>query len=160
MTGARAFGTDWRPTHAYIPGRTPRHPEALFDPLKAGVDRTSLTKLAETDAWRFGINFLREGYFWEAHELLEPIWMACPPNSAEKLFVQGIIQIANARLKRVMDRPAAAARLEQFARDHFDEASTRAAGAVARLVGGRPERLSRHYRPKKCIIMHISGFHS
>lgn len=113
---------DWRPPHAYVPGRTPRHPEGLFDPLKMDVPGTSVSDLHRTRAFVAGLGFLADGYFWEAHEVLEAVWMACPECSAERLLVQGLIQGANARLKARMDRPKAQARLEGMARNLIGEA--------------------------------------
>ncbi|QIZ82491.1 DUF309 domain-containing protein [Thalassovita gelatinovora] len=112
MSGADGVGgaSSWRPAHAYVPGRTPRHGDTLFDPIKATVP-ADIAALPDSQAWRVGLDFLTEGYFWEAHELLESVWMVCPPNSAERRLVQAIIQYANAGLKRKMDRPAAATRL-------------------------------------------------
>lgn len=54
---------------------------------------------------------MREGYFWEAHELLEALWRRCPPNSAQSLLLMSLIQHANAGLKVEMGRPKAEARL-------------------------------------------------
>lgn len=111
-----AGASAWRPPHAYVPGETARHPETLFDALKADAQV----------AWLTGLAFLRDGFYWEAHEVLEAVWMGLPPNSAEKLLVQAVIQIANARLKRRMGRDAAAARLIARA----DELAAEAFGRV------------------------------
>ena len=106
---------DWRPPHAYVPGLNERHPEKLFDFLKADISTAEVNDLPQTTAWRYGKAFLQEGYFWEAHELFEPLWMACPPNSAEKLYVQSIIQSANAALKEKMGQGDAAAKINNHA---------------------------------------------
>ncbi|WP_323784889.1 DUF309 domain-containing protein [Thalassovita sp.] len=112
----------WRPAYAYVPGRSPRHDDDLFDPIKATVT-PGPADLSRSQVWRMGLDFLTDGYFWESHELLESVWMACPPNSAESLLVRAIIQYANAGLKWEMGRPAAAARLlglaEAMGRDAF-----------------------------------------
>ena len=47
----------------------------------------------------------------EAHEVWEPVWLACRPNSAERRLLQALIQYANAALKAEMGRDRAAARL-------------------------------------------------
>ncbi|MBL4892172.1 MAG: DUF309 domain-containing protein [Rhizobiaceae bacterium] len=106
------------PTYAHIPGSNPRHREDLFDEICASVtpDMT-VSDLSKTSAWQSGLDLYRHGYFWEAHEVLEAVWMQCPQNSVERYFVQAIIQITNARLKLIMKRPKAAGRL-------FDKAST------------------------------------
>lgn len=122
------------PPHAYVPGQTPRHPEDLFDALKEGIETTPSNKLIESNAWCAGLRFIQEGYFWEAHEVLEAVWMACPPNSAEKLMVQAVIQIANAKLKKKMGRTSAAERLHQQAKQLAEEAVLRAGGNVLGLA--------------------------
>ena len=117
----------WRPPFPYTPGRTPRHDEALFDPLKDDLSPDALTA---STAWGYGWAFLRDGYFWEAHEMFEAVWMACPPNTAEKLLVQSLIQHANAGLKRRMGRETAADRLSAEAERLAGEALRRAGGPV------------------------------
>jgi predicted metal-dependent hydrolase len=62
-------------------------------------------------AYLYGHDLLDAGFYWEAHEVWEAVWLACPPNSAEKLLLRMLIQQANARLKLVMGRRNAAERL-------------------------------------------------
>ena len=100
------------PPHVYIPGHTPRHPEDWFDVVKAGItDDIPPDALHKTDAFRAGLYYLREGYFWECHEVLEAVWMRCPPGTAEREMTQAVIQLANARLKHLMGKPHAVRRL-------------------------------------------------
>lgn len=120
--------TDWRPPHAYVPGVTARHAEDLFDDLKR-IDGP----LDQSRAWQAGRAFLTEGFFWEAHEVLEAVWMAARPNSAEKCLVQGLIQIANARLKTRMGQPRAALRLRRLAERDLAEAFRRGGRTVLGL---------------------------
>jgi len=100
------------PPHAYVPGQTPRHAPDLFEALHASVrPGMSATELVQSNAWRAGLHYLEIGYFWEAHEALEPVWMALPAGSAERNLVQMVIQLANAALKARMQRPGAVERL-------------------------------------------------
>jgi uncharacterized protein len=115
----------------YVPGLTPRPPDGAYDALKEVS-----VPLSDCRAWREGLRFYRAGAFWEAHEVWEAVWMAAPEKSAEKLMVQGVIQLANARLKRRMGRDAAAERLEGMARDLMREAWARAGGAVMGVAPG------------------------
>lgn len=103
------------PPYAYVPGQTPRHDAALFAPLTVSMKGD----LTLTLAWRAGLHYLENGFFWEAHEALEPVWMATAPNSAERHLVQGLIQFANASLKAVMQRPRAVRRLCDIAEEHL-----------------------------------------
>lgn len=108
------------PDHAYVPGQTARHASGAFDRFKDGLHPGMGTDaLVESLAWRAGLAFLREEYFWEAHEVLEPIWMLLPENGADRQFVQALIQYANAGLKMKMGRPQAAGRLIIQASAHF-----------------------------------------
>lgn len=122
MTGERglADGQFPLPPYAHVPGRNPRHAEALFAAARAAVPaRTRSDTAADNPAWRFGLALLARGYYWECHEVLEPVWQNAAPNGRERQFVQGAIQLANAALKREMGRPRAARRLCAMAREHF-----------------------------------------
>ncbi|WP_233270631.1 DUF309 domain-containing protein [Chachezhania sediminis] len=103
---------NWRPPHVYLPGQSDRHDAALFAPFHAEI-RPGLTSadLAGCRSWALGWDLMEAGYGWEAHEVLEPVWMALPEGSDERVFVQAVIQGANATLKARMDRPKAALRL-------------------------------------------------
>lgn len=112
------------PEYAYVPGRTPRHPDGLFDGLRASVDMDYRPdQLLETPAWIAGLSFLEEGFFWEAHEVLEPVWMALPLASDEREMAQALIQLANACLKREMGRPKAVLRICERVRAHLGRIS-------------------------------------
>ncbi|MDF1736274.1 MAG: DUF309 domain-containing protein [Minwuia sp.] len=109
----------------------PAHQGAELARIRATVEGVAARDLAATAAWHFGLAFLRDGYFWEAHEVLEAVWLALPPNSAERVLCQGLIQLANAGLKRVMQRDNAAARLRAIADDRIAEGTAR--GGLGRL---------------------------
>jgi hypothetical protein len=108
------------PPHAYVPGRTARHPEGWFDTVKQCL-RADVPpdRLHETPAFVAGLAYLDSGYFWECHEVLEAVWMQTPNPSPEREMVQALIQLANARLKLGMDRPKAAARLCDMVEAHL-----------------------------------------
>ena len=112
----------WRPPHAYLPGQTERHPEALFEAFHRPI-APSLTAedAASSPSWAAGWSLMQAGYGWEAHEVLEPVGMALPDGAAPKIFVQAVIQGANATLKARMGRRKAALRLCAIARDHVNE---------------------------------------
>ncbi|WP_343069918.1 DUF309 domain-containing protein [Jannaschia sp. Os4] len=118
----------WRPPHAYVPGRTARHPEGMFDHLK----RTDGPP-GSTLAWRAGLALMAEGYFWEAHEVWEALWLAQPPAGAEAVAVRAAIQAANAGLKARMGQGKAARRLAAIAADLRAEAARR--GATLQVPG-------------------------
>tara|TARA_R110002020_G_scaffold370688_2_gene582306 strand:- start:10290 stop:10739 length:450 start_codon:yes stop_codon:yes gene_type:complete len=129
---------DWRPPHAYLPGQTARHPEELFAAFHYEI-RPGLSPkdLAESRSWAAGWSLMQAGYGWEAHEVLEPVWMALPDGSAEKIFVQAVIQGANATVKARMGRGKAALRLCEIARGHVSEIG----GGGQVILGRDPEEL-------------------
>lgn len=100
------------PGHAYVPGKTPRHAEGAFDAVRSTA-KTGMgaEDLIGSEAFETGLDFLQNGFYWEAHEVLEPVWLALPEQAPERSVVQGIIQLANAQLKIEMGRPKAALRL-------------------------------------------------
>ncbi|NNE51195.1 MAG: DUF309 domain-containing protein [Sulfitobacter sp.] len=108
------------PPHVYVPGQTSRHPEDLFDAIKDSVTKEIAPEaLDQTVAWKAGLAYLDAGYFWECHEVLEAVWMRAPEGSPEREMVQAVIQLANARLKLLMERPKATVRLCEMVEVHL-----------------------------------------
>ena len=105
------------PSHAYLPGLTPRHPAGYFDAIRQTVVRgMTVQTLAVTPAFNLGKTWIETGFYWEAHEVLEPIWLILPDASPDRYFIQSMIQTANALLKQRMGRGAAARRIVGLAR--------------------------------------------
>lgn len=129
------------PGHAYLPGQTPRHAEGSFDALR-NTARPGMqpAELAQTPAFRAGLLYLERGYFWEAHEVLEPVWMALPEGAPERHLLQALIQLANARLKARMRRPRAVARLGAMVLGHLDDCRAAGGGDVVMGVALAPMR--------------------
>jgi len=113
------------PPHAYIPGLNQRHPEGWFDDIRNSVKGVSVDQLPKSAAWCHAMAYIEHEFYWEAHEVMEAVWFACAENSAEKLYVQSVIQSANAALKRKMGRESAARRLEEDATRLHKEALLR-----------------------------------
>ena len=133
------------PPHAYVPGRTARHPEGAFDPIRDSVaPGMPAAELAVSDAFVTGLRFLDEGFYWEAHEVLEPVWMACPDPSPEREAVQALIQVANAGVKARMGRPRAVARIAALVEDHLDRVG--AGTVLGQSIEGIRARLERARR--------------
>jgi predicted metal-dependent hydrolase len=112
------------PPYAHIPGRNPRHSDELFINVKLATPKTTVSETASDNlAWHYGLELIRQGYFWECHEVLEPVWMNAAPNSKEKVLVQAVIQMANAALKRTMAREPATQRLCKIAQELLQRVS-------------------------------------
>jgi len=106
---------NWRPSHAYIPGQTPRHDEGIFDQFKPNLSASD-KELDHCIAWQIGQVFFQEEYYWEAHEVWEAVWMLCEEISIRRALVRSLIQLTNAGLKGKMGREKAQVRLLGLAR--------------------------------------------
>lgn len=92
------------PAYAFVPGQGP-HPTRDPDGHSYGrhtdkLDAFSADEWLDSDTYRYGIDLFNHGYWWEAHEALEAVWMAAGRQSPTGQYVQGLIQIAVAHLKR------------------------------------------------------------
>lgn len=113
------------PAYAYLPGRDP-HPTA--DPRGHSYDTAPWFAVQEpgrAERWRecrpylYGVDLFNAGYWWEAHEAWEPLWRGCLKDNVQRRYLQGLIQAANALLKRRMGKRVAVARLALACRQHF-----------------------------------------
>jgi len=104
------------PSVPHWPGQTPRPDDTVFAavrlPETGGLSEDALAKHVGFSA---GFEAFDNGYFWAAHEIWEPIWMMLPPASRGRHLLQGIIQLSNAALKRVMGRKGASDRILSIA---------------------------------------------
>lgn len=82
----------------------------------------SVENLASSDAFRCGLESFGRRYYFEAHELLEAVWLRLPPASAERHLLRGLIQLSNAGLKARMGRANAARRILTLSRTALAEA--------------------------------------
>lgn len=120
------------PDHRYIPGQTPRHPDDAFDPIRnCALTETQTETAPQNPAWLYGLKLFDAGFWWEAHEVWEVVWMNARPNSAERAMTQAVIQLANAALKREMGAENACRRLRQIADDLAREATRYADAPMA-----------------------------
>lgn len=128
------------PPHAYVPGQNARHDAQFFQALHASVTPgMTPDQLMQTRAWAVGQIYLDQGYFWEAHEVLETVWLQTKPNSVERHFVQAMIQLANAALKERMNRPKAVRALC----DRVDTHLRACRHSTARIMNVSPDAIAR-----------------
>jgi len=100
------------PGHRHVPGSGTAPDMAPLQAAKALAPAVTRREgWQENLTYLFGHDLLEAGFYWEAHEVWEAVWLNCPPNSVEKLLLRMLIQQANARLKLVMGRQRAAERL-------------------------------------------------
>jgi len=98
------------PPYAYVPGRTP-HPvtdpagHAHGRPARGRPEREPARipaeRWKENEEYLYGVDLFNAGFYWEAHEAWEGVWKASrEADQAQATFVQGLILIAAAQLKR------------------------------------------------------------
>lgn len=136
------------PPYRHRPGRTP-HPERDPKGYRYGRPEPPATTL-RTDAWReneaylHGIDLFNEGYFWEAHAAWEAAWAETPREAPESRFLQALVQLAAAFLKRELDSPAGAAKLLDRALAKLESLADEAGAGL--YLGVRLDRLGREAR--------------
>ncbi|MEO1291454.1 MAG: DUF309 domain-containing protein [Pseudomonadota bacterium] len=114
----------------HIPGKTP-HPSADHPASRVARTAPNPTDPAhwrDNLAYLYGLRLYHAGFYWEAHEVWEAVWMNARPNSPERHLLQGLIQLANAGLKIRMGKLRAVQRLGTIASGHLADAN-RAIGA-------------------------------
>jgi len=135
----------------HLPGQTPRPPDGAFDSLKAGLSPgMAVAELQHHAGLRGGVRLLAMGYCWEAHEVLEAVWLSTVPGSREQHFVRALIQLANARLKWRMGQERAAARIAALSLSHLREAG----------LGGQREVLGFDLENTRTGILHYNAENS
>lgn len=100
-----------------------------------------LDSVFRTEAFRYGLDLFGAGFYWEAHEWWEALWMACPKESAEHCVLQGHIQTAAAMLKVGRGQWRAFASLRRRASQKFTKARGR--GYIGTLDASMETALAR-----------------
>ncbi|TLM65921.1 MAG: DUF309 domain-containing protein [Deltaproteobacteria bacterium] len=99
------------PPYRYLPFQGDRgRPHPRNDPGGHAyhADEDYLPHFAPADwptcePYLYGVDLFNYGYYWEAHEAWEAVWLAAGDRSTRcGVFVQGLIQLAAAQLKRVI----------------------------------------------------------
>jgi uncharacterized protein len=90
------------PRYAYLPGRFPHpvrdprgHSYQVYEPPLSVTIETALS----SDPYRWGVDLFNHGYYWEAHEAWEPLWLAAKQSTSHLLFFKGLILLAAAGVK-------------------------------------------------------------
>lgn len=80
------------PSYAYVPGR---HPHPASDPRghSFAADR------APSRDFRYGLELFNRGYYWEAHEVWESLWIAAGKRGPLATLLKGLIKLAAAGVK-------------------------------------------------------------
>ena len=93
------------PTYRFVPGKAP-HPGR--DPDGHSYNKTpAQLGIFKSGDWQacheylYGIDLFNHEYWLVANEVLEAVWVAAGRRTETGLFIQGLIQIAVAHLKRL-----------------------------------------------------------
>ncbi|WP_244640442.1 DUF309 domain-containing protein [Aureimonas glaciei] len=63
-----------------------------------------------SESYRWGVDLFNHGYYWEAHEAWEPLWLAAKQSTPHLLFFKGLILLAAAGVKIREGKPTPARR--------------------------------------------------
>jgi hypothetical protein len=105
------------PPYRYLPfqgGNSLPHPRTdpaghSYDSDEEYVAHFTPDDWFDCEPYLYGIDLFNHGYWWEAHDALEAVWLAAGQRSTQcGVFVQGLIQVAVAQLKRVIGATAGA----------------------------------------------------
>ena len=91
------------PPYAYVPGETP-HPTRDPGGHSYGAE-FEIPEPPDPEDWRacrdylYGIDLFNHGFYWEAHEAWEGLWVACGRRGPTATYLQALISLAAAGLK-------------------------------------------------------------
>jgi len=137
------------PPYSYVPGLLP-HP--ISDPaghsyglhlISPGeVQHGPVASVSLVSGWRvssdylFGIDLFNHGFYWEAHEAWEQLWIACGRSGREADFVKGLIKLAAAGVKVREGRPIGVQRHASRAHELFQSVSEYMIDGLTASLGG------------------------
>ncbi len=91
------------PAYSYVPGKFP-HPHR--DPAghshgfeQEHVDPPSVEQWRECSSYLWGIDLFNAGFYWEAHEAWEQVWIAVARQGTIADFLKALIKLAAAGVK-------------------------------------------------------------
>ncbi|PLY04095.1 MAG: hypothetical protein C0622_03335 [Desulfuromonas sp.] len=112
MTNIQRYTDEPFPSYRYLPFRGDMpHPRNDPEGHSYGKEEDYLESFAPDDwptchPYLYGVDLFNYGYWWEAHDAWEAVWLAAGRDTQAGLFIQGLIQIAAGQLKRVLRDPA------------------------------------------------------
>lgn len=121
------------PPYSYVPGMHP-HPRSDKRGHSYGRDEPPLTTAvlgdpAASEPFRYGLDLFNHGYYWEAHEAWEALWLAARREQATQPLahlVKALIKLAAAGVKLREGNAAGAQRHARRARELTEQAGAKA----------------------------------
>ena len=127
------------PAYAYTPGSGRPHP--VRDPrghsygVETPQERFDPEHWRDSETYLYAIDLFNAGYWWEAHEALEALWLGSGRTGPAADFLRALIQLAAACLKVRSGNRASARRLLERGRPALEKAGREFAGiATATLT--------------------------
>jgi uncharacterized protein len=109
------------PPYRFVPGLNP-HPsrDRKGHSYRGGAPEPRPPRLPperwrENEEYLHGCDLYNHAYWWEAHEAWEGLWHLTRKSETEGLFLQGLIQVSAAHLKRHMAEAEGSAKLARLA---------------------------------------------
>jgi predicted metal-dependent hydrolase len=101
------------PPYAFVPGHQWPHPVSSPEGHSFGADRTAVDPInrgewSRSAQYLRGIALFNAGYYWEAHEAWEALWMAHGRSGPTADMLKGLIKLAAAGVKIRQRQPRGA----------------------------------------------------
>lgn len=100
------------PAYSYVPGMHV-HPISHPDGHSYQVDTSPISRPVELrtcESFLWGIDLFNAGYYWEAHEAWEAVWIALGRAGEQADAIKGLIKLAAAGVKARVGAPTGVAR--------------------------------------------------
>lgn len=140
------------PTYRYLPfqGRSSKpHPRNdpgghSYDEEEEYLPHFIAEHWNDCELFLYGVDLFNHGYWWEAHEAWEAVWLAAGQKKTVcGRFVQGLIQLSGAQLKRFIGEMRGARSLTSAGCEKLSEIEGRYLGIhVAELIAEAKRCLS------------------
>jgi predicted metal-dependent hydrolase len=99
----------------------------------------------DNEDYLYGVDLFNAEYWWEAHEAWERLWHLEPSGEPVALLLQGLIQLAAARLKESQDELRGAEKLTRAALEKLRSLPGVYMGIDGREIQGTTRRLKLAY---------------
>src|SRR5215469_14288811 len=111
------YGSAPLPAKPYLPGSGARRPVESAKACGAAPQELLLPpeRWGEQRSYLHGVDLFNDAFWWEAHEAWEGLWSHA--EGTQRLFLQGLIQLAAALLKHRLQSARGCIRLAGGARD-------------------------------------------
>lgn len=116
--GPRRLSDRSLPPYTYLPGRTPhpvRDPRGHLYGQPEGSFETAFEALRRDwrgcESYCYGVDLYNHGYWWEAHESWEPLWLRASIGSALRSGIQSLILVSAAHLQDHLGKSGGVERL-------------------------------------------------